>query len=38
MRPINDVVHPYLDSFIIVYLDDILVYNSTWVEHISHLM
>jgi hypothetical protein len=34
----NDVLHPYLDSFVIVYLDDILVYISTWEEHISHLM
>eukprot|EP00253_Pinus_taeda_P031122 PITA_31122 len=26
------------DSFVIVYLDDILVYSATWEEHISHLM
>jgi hypothetical protein len=38
MRLMNDVLHPYLDSFVIVYLDDILVYSSTWEEHISHLM
>jgi hypothetical protein len=31
-------LHPYLDSFVIVYLDDILVYSATWEEHISHLM
>jgi hypothetical protein len=34
----NDVLRPYLDSFFIVYLDDILVNSSTWEEHISHLM
>jgi hypothetical protein len=34
----NDVLHPYLDSFVIVCLDYILVYNATWEEHISHLM
>jgi hypothetical protein len=34
----NDVLHPYLDSFVIVYLDDILVYKTTWEEHISHLI
>jgi hypothetical protein len=35
MRPVNDVLHPYLDSFAIVYLDDILVYSTTWYGHIS---
>jgi hypothetical protein len=28
MRLVNDVLHPYLDSFVIVYLDDILVYSA----------
>jgi hypothetical protein len=30
----NDVLCPYLDLFLIV----ILVYSSTWEDHISHLM
>jgi hypothetical protein len=38
MRLMNDVLHPYLDSFVIVYLDYILVYSTTQEEHISHLM
>jgi hypothetical protein len=38
MRLMNDILQPYLDSFVIVYLDDILVYSATWEEHISHLM
>jgi hypothetical protein len=38
MRLMNDVLHPYLDSFVIVYLDDTLVYSATWEEHISHLL
>jgi hypothetical protein len=38
MRLRNDVLRPYLDSFVIVYLDDILVYIPTWEEHMSHLM
>jgi hypothetical protein len=38
MRLINDVLCPYLDSFVILYLDDILVYSATWEEQISHLM
>ena len=38
MRVINDILRPYLDSFVIVYLDDILFYNATLEEHISHLI
>jgi hypothetical protein len=38
MRLMNDVLRPYLDSFVIVYLDGILVYRSTWEDNISHLM
>jgi hypothetical protein len=34
----NNVLHPFLDSFVIIYLDDILVYKTTWEEHILHLM
>jgi hypothetical protein len=38
MQLMNDVLHPYLDSFVIVYLNGILVYISTWKDHISHFM
>lgn len=38
MRLMNDVQFPFIDSFFIVYLDDILVYSATWEEHISHLV
>jgi hypothetical protein len=34
----NDFLIPYLDSFVIIYLDDILVYSTTWEDKISHLM
>lgn len=37
MRLMNDVMNPFINSFVIVYLDDILIYNATWEEHISDL-
>jgi len=34
MRLMNYLLCPFIDSFSISYLDDILVYNATWEEHI----
>ena len=33
----NDVLFDYLDTFVVVYLDDIVVYNQTLSEHEMHL-
>ncbi|KAE8706830.1 cytochrome P450 78A7-like [Hibiscus syriacus] len=33
----NKVLQPCLDRFIVVYLDDIVVYNKTLEEHVEHL-
>jgi hypothetical protein len=33
----NDVLHHFINSFVIVYVDDILVFNNSWKEHISHV-
>ena len=33
----NKVFHPYLDQFVIVLLDDILVYSKNAEEHAFHL-
>ena len=33
----NRVFHPYLDSFVVVLIDDILVYSKTREEHEEHL-
>jgi hypothetical protein len=38
MRLMNDVLHPFIDSFVIVYLDDILIFSNTWKENFSHVM
>ena len=37
MRVMNFVFHDYLDVFVIVYLDDILVYSKSEEEHAEHL-
>jgi len=33
----NSIFHPYLDRFVVVYLDDILIYSETEETHADHL-
>ena len=37
MDYMNKVFHRYLDSFVVVFIDDILVYAKTKEEHREHL-
>ncbi|XP_048624125.1 uncharacterized protein LOC125592769 [Brassica napus] len=36
-RLMNEVFHDYLDKFVIIFIDDILIYSKTEVEHKAHL-
>ena len=33
----NKIFHPYLDKFVVVYLNDIVIYSDTLKEHVEHL-
>lgn len=33
----NDVLRPFLRRFVLVFFDDILIYNKTWADHLGHL-
>ena len=37
MRVMNDFFWPLIDEFVLVYLDDILVFSESWVEHVCHV-
>jgi hypothetical protein len=37
MRLINDVLRPFTNSFVVVYLYDILIFRRTWEEHMRHI-
>ena len=38
MRVMNDVFWPYIDNFVINYLDDILIFSSSKEDHVKHVL
>jgi hypothetical protein len=34
MRMMDDILRPFTNTFVVVYLDEILIYNKTWTEHL----
>lgn len=33
----NDLLRPYLRKFVLVFIDDILIYSGDWQDHVEHL-
>eukprot|EP00253_Pinus_taeda_P016886 PITA_16886 len=37
MRLRDDILRPFTNSFVVVYLDDILIFSQSWEEHLHHI-
>jgi hypothetical protein len=37
MRMMDNILRPFTNNFVVVYLDDILIYNKTCTEHLHHI-
>jgi hypothetical protein len=37
MRLMDDILWSFANSFLVVYLDDILIFSQTWEEHLHHI-
>jgi hypothetical protein len=37
LRMMDNLLHPVTNSFVVVYLDDILIFSRSWEEHLQHI-
>ena len=37
MRMMDDILQPFTNSFVVVYLDEIMIFSQTWEEHLYHI-
>jgi hypothetical protein len=37
MRMMDDILRPFTNCFVVVYLDDILIFSRTWEDHLQHI-
>eukprot|EP00253_Pinus_taeda_P035635 PITA_35635 len=37
MRLMDDILQPFTNSFVVVCLDDILIFSQSWEEHLHHI-
>jgi hypothetical protein len=37
MKMKNDILRPFTNTFIVVYMDDILIYSKSWEENLQHI-
>jgi hypothetical protein len=37
MRMMDDILRHFTNTFVVVYLDDILIYKKTWAKHLYHI-
>ena len=37
MRLMDDILRHFTNSFMVVYLDDILIFSKSWEDHLQHL-
>ena len=37
MRMMDEILGPFTNSFVVIYLDDILIFSRMWEDHLQHI-